>query len=66
MNVIAGTITAVTELGNRARVTIGPVSAEITVDSLHRLGLEPGPARLRQLQGDRNAYRRQPPNHQWR
>jgi molybdenum ABC transporter ATP-binding protein len=42
MNVIAGTITAVTELGNRARVTIGPVSAEITVESLHRLGLEPG------------------------
>jgi molybdate transport system ATP-binding protein len=42
MNVIAGTITAITELGNRARVTIGPISAEITVDSLHRLGLEPG------------------------
>jgi molybdate transport system ATP-binding protein len=42
MNVIGGTITAITELGNRARVTIGPVSAEITVDSLRRLGLEPG------------------------
>jgi molybdate transport system ATP-binding protein len=42
MNVIAGTITAITELGNRARVTIGPISAEITVDSLQRLGLEPG------------------------
>jgi molybdopterin-binding protein len=42
MNVIAGTITAITELGNRARVTIGPLSAEITVDSLRRLGLEPG------------------------
>jgi molybdenum ABC transporter ATP-binding protein len=42
MNVIAGSITAVTELGNRARVTIGPLSAEITVDSLRRLGLEPG------------------------
>ena len=41
-NVVEGTITAITELGNRARVTIGPVSAEITVDSLHRLGLEPG------------------------
>jgi molybdate transport system ATP-binding protein len=41
-NVIAGSITAVTELGNRARVTIGPLSAEITVDSLRRLGLEPG------------------------
>jgi molybdate transport system ATP-binding protein len=42
MNVIGGAITAITELGNRARVTIGPLSAEITVDSLRRLGLEPG------------------------
>jgi len=42
MNVILGTITAIMELGNRARVTIGPLSAEITVDSLRRLGLEPG------------------------
>jgi molybdate transport system ATP-binding protein len=41
-NVISGAITAVTELGNRARVTIGPLSAEITVDSLRRLGLEHG------------------------
>jgi molybdate transport system ATP-binding protein len=42
LNVIAGPITAVTELGNRARITIGPLTAEITVDSLRRLGLEPG------------------------
>jgi molybdate transport system ATP-binding protein len=42
LNVIAGTITAITELGNRARVTIGPVSAEITAESLRRLGLETG------------------------
>src|SRR5581483_5752269 len=42
MNVIGGVITAITELGNRARVTIGPLSAEITVDSLRRLGLQPG------------------------
>jgi molybdate transport system ATP-binding protein len=42
LNVVAGTITAITELGNRARVTIGPVSAEITVESLRRLGLETG------------------------
>jgi molybdate transport system ATP-binding protein len=42
LNVILGAITAITELGNRARVTIGPLSAEITVDSLRRLGLEPG------------------------
>ncbi len=42
MNVVAGTITAITELGNRARVTIGPVSAEITAESLRRLGLVTG------------------------
>jgi molybdate transport system ATP-binding protein len=42
LNVIAGPVTAVTELGNRARVTIGSLSAEITDDSLRRLGLEPG------------------------
>jgi len=42
MNVVAGVITAITELGNRARVTIGPLTAEITVDSLRRLSLEPG------------------------
>jgi len=38
LNVVAGTITAITELGNRARVTIGPVSAE----SLRRLDLAIG------------------------
>jgi molybdate transport system ATP-binding protein len=42
MNVIAGTIGAITELGNRARVTVGPLTAEVTVDSLRRLGLEAG------------------------
>jgi molybdate transport system ATP-binding protein len=42
MNVVEGAITAITELGNRARVTIGPLTAEITVDSLRRLGLQPG------------------------
>ncbi len=42
MNVIEGAISAITELGNRARVTVGPLTAEITVDSLRRLGLHPG------------------------
>jgi molybdate transport system ATP-binding protein len=42
LNVIMGAITAIMELGNRARVTIGPLSAEITVESLRRLDLEPG------------------------
>jgi molybdate transport system ATP-binding protein len=41
-NVVEGAITSITELGNRARVTIGPLSAEITVDSLRRLGLRTG------------------------
>jgi molybdate transport system ATP-binding protein len=39
MNLISGPIDNIAELGNRVRVTIGPVSAEITGDSLHRLGL---------------------------
>ncbi len=42
MNVVGGAITAITELGNRARVTIGPLSAEITLDSLRRLRLQTG------------------------
>ena len=42
MNVIAATITTITELGNRARVTLGPISAEITVESLRRLGFAVG------------------------
>jgi len=42
MNVIHGPIRTITRLGNRARVSIGPISAEITADSLHRLGLRTG------------------------
>jgi molybdenum ABC transporter ATP-binding protein len=42
MNVICAPIRGVTELGNRVRLTIGPVSAEITADSRARLGLEVG------------------------
>ena len=42
MNLIDAPIRAIAELGNRVRVSIGPVSAEITSDSLHRLGLEVG------------------------
>jgi hypothetical protein len=42
MNLISGPIRNITELGNRVRVTIGPVSAEITADSLRRLGLRVG------------------------
>jgi molybdate transport system ATP-binding protein len=42
LNTISGPIRTITELGNRARVAIGPVSAEITTDSVRRLGLAVG------------------------
>ncbi|HZP73415.1 MAG TPA: ABC transporter ATP-binding protein [Gaiellaceae bacterium] len=42
MNVIAAPIASITELGSRVRVSIGSVSAEITAESLHRLGLAVG------------------------
>jgi ABC-type molybdate transport system ATPase subunit len=42
LNVVAAPIRSITELGNRVRVTVGPISAEITAESLGRLGLRPG------------------------
>ena len=42
LNVIHAPIRNIVELGNRVRLTVGPVSAEITAESLGRLGLEPG------------------------
>jgi molybdate transport system ATP-binding protein len=42
MNLINAPIRGIAELGNRIRVSIGPVSAEITAESLRRLGLEVG------------------------
>jgi len=42
MNLINAPIRRIAEFGNRIRVTIGPVSAEITEESLRRLGLEVG------------------------
>jgi molybdate transport system ATP-binding protein len=44
LNVIRAPIRNIVELGNRVRLTVGPVSAEITAESLGRLGLEPGQA----------------------
>ena len=35
-------IRSVAELGSRVRLAVGPVSAEITTESLARLGLRPG------------------------
>lgn len=42
LNAIHAPIRRITELGNRLRVSVGPVSAEITVASRARLGLEAG------------------------
>ena len=42
LNVIHAPVRTVSELGNRVRLAIGPVSAEITAESRRRLGLEPG------------------------
>jgi ABC-type Fe3+/spermidine/putrescine transport system ATPase subunit len=42
LNVIRAPIRSVVELGNRVRVTLGPVSAEVTAESVARLGLRPG------------------------
>jgi molybdate transport system ATP-binding protein len=42
LNVIHAPIRSIAALGNRVRLRVGPVSAEITAESLARLGLETG------------------------
>jgi molybdate transport system ATP-binding protein len=42
LNVIHAQVRSVVELGNRVRVTVGPVSAEVTAESAARLELRPG------------------------
>jgi molybdate transport system ATP-binding protein len=42
MNAIEGEIRSVVQVGNRARVTVGPLTAEVTEASVERLGLAPG------------------------
>jgi molybdate transport system ATP-binding protein len=42
LNVIRAPIRTITELGNRVRLGVGPISAEITSESLRRLGLAAG------------------------
>jgi molybdate transport system ATP-binding protein len=41
-NHLTGVVSSVTRLGNRVRVTLGPVTAEITADSAERLGVREG------------------------
>jgi molybdate transport system ATP-binding protein len=42
MNVIGGPIRSIAEIGNRVRIALGPITAEITSESLARLALAPG------------------------
>jgi molybdate transport system ATP-binding protein len=41
-NHVTGAVASVAPVGNRARVTIGPLTAEVTAASVERLGLRPG------------------------
>jgi molybdopterin-binding protein len=42
MNLIRGEIRSVTEVGNRVRVRVGPVTAEVTASSAAKLELARG------------------------
>jgi len=42
LNHLEGEVQSIVAVGNRARVRIGPLTAELTVSSVERLGLEPG------------------------
>ena len=42
LNVITAPISSITELGNRVRLAVGPISAEITSESVRRLDLQVG------------------------
>jgi ABC-type molybdate transport system ATPase subunit len=40
LNVIRAPIRSIAEFGNRVRLGVGPLTAEITTESLNRLGLQ--------------------------
>jgi molybdopterin-binding protein len=42
MNLIEGEIRSVVAVGNRIRVSVGPITAEVTVSSAEKLGLARG------------------------
>jgi molybdate transport system ATP-binding protein len=42
MNLIRGEVTSISEVGNRVRVRVGPLTAEVTPASVERLGLTRG------------------------
>ena len=52
MNHVSAAVVSVAPMGNRTRVRVGPIVAEITAASAERLDLRPGVARDRVLQGD--------------
>jgi len=41
-NHLTGTVASVSRLGNRVRVTLGPLTAEVTAESAERLGIREG------------------------
>ena len=57
MNLIQGEIRSVVAVGNRVRVRIGPITAEVTASSADKLELARGGTAIRNLQGDRDATR---------
>jgi molybdate transport system ATP-binding protein len=42
MNIVHAEVRSITEIGNRSRLTIGAVTAEVATESVARLGLRPG------------------------
>jgi molybdopterin-binding protein len=42
LNLLSGEVVSVVQVGNRMRVRIGPLTAEVTAASAERLALEPG------------------------
>ena len=54
MNVLSGEVGSVVHLGNRVRVRVGPLTAEVTAASADRLELGRERAGVRLVQGDRN------------
>ena len=57
LNLIDGEIKSVVTVGNRVRVRIGPITAEVTTASADEARARPRRDRLRELQGDGHAAR---------
>ena len=68
MNHVRGAVVSVAPMGNRVRVRVGPLVAEITAASAERLGARAGEVVDRLLQGDLGAALpfASPPSPGWR